>query len=959
MKKNTLLLLLTMLFAGFTAQANIVMLNVDKAANIEVSTRQGRGDVLALVDGFNRLELDASESPLFIQPNPGATITSVRINEERDAQKYGLNWLVDFSSANSIKVDVVTSDSGQQTTPTVQFNLITQGEGITVPDNSFAFDYKDGDLWKTVEKNSWGMYSAPSGADMRIIPNAGYEVASLKVQSTGAAIEGTTEDGAFLFKNTIPDYDGAILTLRAASNAIRFSITADYAKNLSAVLEYRESDKGAQTLTIGRTKTDFTILEEANPLVFTPVEGGKIIKVTNNGETVNPIGWEGSGGYQIIVENGDNFVVETEGPACEVTVQAVEGGTGLDSFYFTRRDGTVEKLTGTEATLSGKQGEKITVSPRPGTAFKYLFGSNGMETNPSDDTENWFRIVPGANGTSPALVMVSGERSVQGVTVDVDNAAAITLTDKGGRGNVITLADGVNTLSTSSFTNALSIKANDGYQLTEVTYNGDAVQPNGQGAYNVTASEGGYIQIRSRRSPVATTVNFAGDPAQFTLRVNGQQVESAASINVRTYDEITVAPAGGYDLLSLAVRESAAADVTKGEGNYTIYLKDATVNTVNVALTIVEKTPSEGNVIVVANGDESYIKFYETVYSDAEQRYIVVKVLENNTVNEVAKGNFVQVYLKTGAARYSYVRVNGKDVECSERSVYVKVDERTTIDVLSYVPCQVTGSSSIDDERHQVMGQMMFEVNGGEVSSFEATAGMTVKLLPKANNGYKFDHVELYYPGVIDGQGTRIEGETYTFTATDIAQENLLFKAVFTVDEEHPIFVVRGNNAWELDESGQVTTSPLGEVVILQADGTQKREFTGYAGDIAHLRVTVNSEEVANNYEVESYCLMRGFPNNRIPADYVIKAEDADDNGEIWVCAIVRKKGQGISGVEANGELAYEAATATLSAPARVEVYTLTGVKVLTSEAGNVSLEQLAEGLYIAVSGNKTLKFRK
>lgn len=223
-----------------------------------------------------------------------------------------------------------------------------------------------------------------------------------------------------------------------------------------------------------------------------------------------------------------------------------------------------------------------------------------METNPSDDTENWFRIVPGANGTSPALVMVSGERSVQGVTVDVDNAAAITLTDKGGRGNVITLADGVNTLSSSSFTNALSIKANDGYQLTEVTYNGDAVQANGQGAYNVTASEGGYIQIRSRRSPVATTVNFAGDPAQFTLRVNGQQVESANSINVRTYDEITVAPAAGYDLLSLAVRESAAADVTKGEGNYTIYLKDAEVNSVNVALTITEKNPSEGNVIVVA-----------------------------------------------------------------------------------------------------------------------------------------------------------------------------------------------------------------------------------------------------------------------------------------------------------------------------------------------------------------------
>lgn len=862
-------------------------------------------------------------------------------------------------SANSMKVDVVTSGSGQQTTPTVQFNLITQGEGITVPDDSFAFDYKDGDAWKTVEKNSWGMYSAPSGADMRIIPNAGFEVASLKIQSTGAAIEGTTEDGALLFKNTIPDYDGAILTLRAASNAIRFSITADYAKNLSAVLQYRESDKGAQTLTIGRTKTDFIIYEEANPLVFTPVEGGKILKVTNNGETVNPIGWEGSVGYQILVENGDNFVVETEGPACEVTVQAVEGGAGLDSFYFTRRDGTVEKLTGTEATLTGKQGEKITVSPRPGTAFKYLFGSNGMETNPSDDTENWFRIVPGANGTSPALVMVSGERSVQGVTVDVDNAAAITLTDKGGRGNVITLADGVNTLSSSSFTNALSIKANDGYQLTEVTYNGDAVQANGQGAYNVTASEGGYIQIRSRRSPVATTVNFAGDPAQFTLRVNGQQVESANSINVRTYDEITVAPAAGYDLLSLAVRESAAADVTKGEGNYTIYLKDAEVNTVNVALTITEKNPSEGNVIVVANGDENYIKFYETVYSDAEQRYIVVKVLENNTVNEVTKGNFVQVYLKTGAARYSYVRVNGKDVECSGRSVYVIVDERTTIDALSYVPCQVSGGSSIDDERHQIMGEMKFEVNGEVVSSFEATTGMTVKLLPKANHGYKFDHIELYYPGVLDGQGTRIEGETYTFTATDIAQENLLFKGVFTVDDEHPIFVVRGNNAWELDESGQVTTSPLGEVVILQTDGTQKREFTGYAGDIAHLRVTVNSEEIAKNYKVESYCLMRGFPNNRIPADYVIKAEDADDNGEIWVCAIVRKKGQGISGVEANGELTYEAATATLTAPARVEIYTLTGVKVLTSEAGNVSLEQLAEGLYIAVSGNKTLKFRK
>lgn len=82
MKKHFLLSFLMTLVGIFTMQATNVIINVDKAANVIVSTNSGYGKTLDLVDGINVLDLsDADDSPLLIKAAQGAEITSVVKNE--------------------------------------------------------------------------------------------------------------------------------------------------------------------------------------------------------------------------------------------------------------------------------------------------------------------------------------------------------------------------------------------------------------------------------------------------------------------------------------------------------------------------------------------------------------------------------------------------------------------------------------------------------------------------------------------------------------------------------------------------------------------------------------------------------------------------------------------------------------------------------------------------------------
>ena len=296
-----------------------------------------------------------------------------------------------------------------------------------------------------------------------------------------------------------------------------------------------------------------------------------------------------------------------------------------------------------------------------------------------------------------------------------------------------------------------------------------------------------------------------------------------------------------------------------------------------------ETEPSEGNAIVVPNGE--LVTFWEMTYNE----YKFVKKLTNGSVNEVLIGNYVRVYCSDTQSEFKYVRVNGDDVAVEPgsegRIAYVKITGRTTIDALIHTPCQAYCQATYDDAKYIVCGNVYFEVDGQKVQNIRPEAGQTVKFVVEPEVGYVFDHIEKFYSLTMAADGITLPDNTYTFTEEDVKENFIRFKGVFKVDENVKLFVLRGSTAWLVDVDGnvsQTTTSAMGNVVFELGDGSYARETTGIAGETVKLQIAVNDAEIAEKYEVAGFCLMKGWPTAVIPSNYVINEADADADGVIW-----------------------------------------------------------------------------
>ena len=97
MKKIFLLGWLMTLLGVLTASATSVVINVDNASNVDVTTNYGYGKQLELSDGFNVFDLsDADDSPLKITAREGAAIESVVVNETDNVEGNAGEYLVRF-----------------------------------------------------------------------------------------------------------------------------------------------------------------------------------------------------------------------------------------------------------------------------------------------------------------------------------------------------------------------------------------------------------------------------------------------------------------------------------------------------------------------------------------------------------------------------------------------------------------------------------------------------------------------------------------------------------------------------------------------------------------------------------------------------------------------------------------------------------------------------------------------
>lgn len=966
--KKTLLLMFLMIITGYiSAHAAMVRVSVDNPDNVIITTLAGNGETVALDGEMSQLDLDpATCNPLLIEPAPGAEITSLSFNgnpaNPSGDGKYRIG-IVD--GGNMIQIE--TSGSGSQTEQTVTIGFIARGDGVT--GNPLTVTYEKDGVWETPANGSMGYYIIPVNANVKVQATSVYDIVNGVVEGLGTDLNGTLgEDGSYMFVNTVPDYYRVQMNLKVKESAIRFSILPDVAENVECYLENgRASEDNYELLEVySGVKTDFVVTADQNPLEFVPAAGATILKVIKNGTEQIP---NGAGMWIYSVENGDEFEIQTRGAATDVIVEAPEDNASLDNYIFRDSKGTEYPLTGMHDTLHGFRGDIITVSARPGTTLSYVMPSNGGNSNYLDN----FRIVPGADGVNPAVYTIYGERTFTGVLIDVDDASRVSIIQEGGRGEALTLADGSNSFPTEDIKNALAISATDGNQIVSVRQNDNSVTTSPNGYYMIEAAEGDYIEIRSRRSPVDATVTFDFDGNAniewLAATGNGLDVALSNPMTLKTYETLEFKAAYGY-VLSGMTCEASGVTLARNEENgaWSFTIDSPEVTEVTLRVTMQEIQASEGNSIVVPNGSEEDVRFWEMTVKDGPTAETFVRKLENNRVNEVANGHWVRVFCNSTQNEFEYVKVNGEPIELERnedglaRIAWVQVSERTVIDTRISIPLHAYTNPTYDPDKNIKCGNVFFVIDGENQTEFIAHPGQSVRLTAEPESGYIFDHYEMFT--VDDTEGVAIEGDTYTFKESDFNANGdyLLFKGVFTEDPAARPYVLRGSTAWLVNDDGEIVTdesSALGNVVFLLTDGSYSRETLATEGSTVRLEIAVFDEEAFNNYEVGGFALMSNFPHNEVPADYVVSGDDAGEDGVIWICGIIRRKTHGVDNLTLNGGFGYDPATQTVTTTAPVDIYDMNGQLLVRADAGTVSVATLTKGVYVAATGGKSFKFVK
>ncbi len=967
MKKTFLLSLLMTLAGIFTAGATSVMIDVDKASNVIVQTMSGNGRTLDLYDGMNRFDLSEQDSPLLIQAATGAQIVSVTQNETTAINPSGDgNYRIGISTSGMM-IKIVTSGSGSSVTKDVHLDFFASGDEIT--GKPFTVYYEKDSEW-IEPQTEWGQSVIPENASVKIVPESIYEITGCTVPNWNGTLDGALQaDGSYVFTNTVPDYYRVQVNMQLKATALKFSITVDYAANVDCWLENQRQGEYEKLTVNDNVKTSFAIDASQNPLEFIPAEGAEIVQVLRNGVAQNATGWGGSNGWVFEVEDGDDFSVSTKGTPTDILIEAPEGNAALDAYIFTRNDGSNVSLSGQSATLTGNLGEMINVSERPGTTIQHIIGSNGAQAN----MDNNMRVVKGSDGTNLAKYLIYGSRDMSGVVISVDDASRVSVIQEGGRGDALQLNNGENRFAITDIKNSLAFSATAGNQIVSVTVNGNTVNVNSNGYYMVEAVEGDWIAVTSRKNPVDAVISFnfneGADITWLTATSAGIPVELSNPMTVKSYTTLTFSAADGYVLEGISCETPGiSVSAIEGEGKWVVTIENADVTDAAIDVTMSEMQASEGNSIVVPNGNELFVSYWEMTEKDGVLSETYVKKLANNRVNEVKTGNWIRIYCQDSQSEFESVTINGVALELERdgdefiRTVWVEVTGRTVIDAEVVTPCQANTTPTYDDNKHIVVGNVYIEVDGVKYTNVIVHAGQTVKLVAEPETGYVFDHFEKFYSQTMAADGIVLDSDTYTFTQADAAENFILFKGVFKVDENVKVFALRGSTAWAVDNDGkpiQETSGAMGNVVFRLGDGSTSRETTAIEGETVRLEIEVYDEEVANNYEVYGFCLMAGFPNAIIPANYVVSGDDADTDGVIWINGLMRQKGNGVENVTVDSAFRYDASTMTLYAPDTVRIFSASGQLMISTEETLVSVSGLPSGMYIATSGNKTIKFVK
>lgn len=929
MKKLSLLTIIAFL-AGWisaTAASYSVRIQVDNAANVRMSGSAGYGAVIDLADGMNTITFDEADNPICIEPANNASITSVTFNG--NSQNAGGDGKYRLGITSNSFIDITTSGTGDDVTENLRASFWNYGP---YPD-SFTITYgedQSGTIGTTL--------TIAKGSVVTIAPLAGYKVTEVSEWTNNNPIT-QNADGTWSVTVETQDAFFSVYT-DMADDAVKFTVNADFAGNVDVTIG---NDNRKATLTNGK-ETTVIALPEMQPLTFTPTEGATIVEVTRNGTRINP---SGDGVIRSEFANEDQFTIVTKGRQISATLTSFDGSADLDAYSFTLAGEPLE-ATGREYSFNANLGDRLIATPVGANTLSYLFGQG------TQDLRDLQKPAQGVLLTADnASVSVMGDQA-KGVNIIVDNHTRVIVKQSNGRGEALSLQDGINTFNLSDLKNALTIDATEGSMITGVKYNSRTLEPSADGRYLVNVSdENCSITISTESVVTAYNVTFAitGNASSLTATVDGEPIDLTAS-------NATVKP--GAVLKFNATGKNRIASINAGENTVTENEETGEFSIVinhdcMISVIVEEMTAQEGFAIVSFDCKSPLVTISEyTTDNDNQPQF--VRALSPTRAYEVKIGNEIRISTITTSLYFESVKINGAEVSHkdgdSDKLYRVTIEGESEITVTTVSKTQVSGDTVYDPDNHTVIGRLLIKDGDELVSNYHAALGETVEFVAQPTVGYKFESIKCIYP-----TSMQLEGNTYTITQSDIDNEIVLFGATFVKDEENPSCVVRGNKTVISTSEGQEV---VGEV-LLNNNGTAVSEIVLPVGEKVQLLPYHNVE-----YKFVKFVL---WYNNDIEVGevdternifvYTVNPDHADTTNVIELAGVFVKNDAGIDGTTAPASLSYDTALCRLSSNSPVTVYNINAVAVMQAEAGEHSLSHLSDGIYVAISGGNVLKFVK
>lgn len=203
---------------------------------------------------------------------------------------------------------------------------------------------------------------------------------------------------------------------------------------------------------------------------------------------------------------------------------------------------------------------------------------------------------------SAALKEADGAKALCNVAIMVDNASNIKAVTSAGNGTVLTLTDGLNTLTVDDAENPLLIEPTDGATILSIKQNGSEKNPSGDGKYRLGISEGMVLEITTQSATAEPTVTFSVDNAsRIVVKANGQAVTDISSPKSFAKETVlTISAVGGYKIKTLSA--STVPSVPEVDGVYTLIVSGdvtiyVTTEAVNPVITFDIDFPARVSVI--------------------------------------------------------------------------------------------------------------------------------------------------------------------------------------------------------------------------------------------------------------------------------------------------------------------------------------------------------------------------